>query len=181
MPCTSGVARGCDCNHGRCFRPALPPKDEHAAGRGGNRGRRDHLKDARSYYPYGLQQRRCRKTNRDAVPRPGTQRSGPSCPQATVLEQWVNMKKQLVMALGFGLALAISTAPSAQAAGAGGTAGGSSAGGSVGGSPGGSTAPAANGPSSAPTPNPNPSSPNTVPQSNETPVSPGTSPGAGAH
>ena len=46
------------------------------------------------------------------------------------------MKKQLVMALGFGLALAMSTASWAQAAGAGGSAGGSSAGGSVGGASG---------------------------------------------
>jgi hypothetical protein len=111
--------------------------------------------------------------------------AGRVVPQANVLEQRVNMKKQLVMALGFGLALAMSTASWAEAAGAGGSAGGSSAGGSVGGASGGSTggapstAPTANAPSSAPSPNP--SSPNTVPQSNETPVSPGSSPGTGTH
>jgi hypothetical protein len=52
------------------------------------------------------------------------------------------MKKQLVMVLGFGIALGMSTASWAQAAGAGGGAGGNSAGGSVAGAPGGSTAPA---------------------------------------
>ena len=98
-------------------------------------------------------------------------------PKQTFSNSGSIMKKQLVTALGFGLALALSTASWAQAAGAGGTAGGSSAGGSVGGVTGGSTAPAANSPSSAPSPNP--SSPNTVPQSNEAPVSPGTSPGIG--
>ena len=107
--------------------------------------------------------------------------AGRVVPQANVLEQRVNMKKQLVMALGFGLALAVSTASWAEAAGAGGSSAGGSVGGASGGSTGGapSTAPAANVPSSAPSPNP--SSPNTVPQSNETPVSPGSSSGTGTH